>query len=83
MDIRTGLVYNHTGHDITSYFRSAFRPIKVRKKRPKLRLRQLWVEFYRGFAFCLTHQPIGELLVKLLAPQYNSPIFINSNIMLN
>ena len=45
-DIHTDLLYSHTGHDVTSYFWSAF--IEVQKNGQKCRLRQLWVEFLQN-----------------------------------
>ena len=44
MDIHAGLLYTHTGQDLTSYFRSEV----IAKNRRKYRLRRLQVEFLKN-----------------------------------
>ena len=54
-------VYNHTGYDITSYFRSAF--IEVGKPAENAASDDFGSNF-SGAAFCLPHQLVGILLMS-------------------
>ena len=65
--MRADLVCGHTGYDVTTYFQSAF--IEVRK-RPKIRIRRLWVEFQRRGV--LPAPPVGGHLVELHVRKENA-----------
>ena len=62
-DIHADLVYNHSGYDVTSKFRSAL--FEVLTKTAKNAASDVFVSNFSGAAFCLA-QPIGGLLVFIL-----------------